>query len=154
MVAEKKKMKPWLKWSLIIGGTGLLVAAGVIWWLFTLTFSDTAKLKADYNLNAMDLIRAFQQNDSLANRKYAEKIILVNGVVTEVESADTTTNIKMADTSSGAYIIFAFQQQHLAEARKIKEGDSIAIKGSCSGGAYSQILETEYITFKRSTISK
>ena len=63
-------------------------------------------------------------------------------------------NIKMADTASGAYIIFAFQKQHLAEARKIKEGDSVGIKGSCSGGAYSSILEAEYITFKRSVISK
>ena len=147
-------MRPWLKW--LLGGllVALLAGAVVIWYFFTLKFSDTSGLKPDYSLPARELIKEFQHNDSLANRKYAEKIILVRGVVTEIEAADTTVNIKMADTVSGAYIIFSFQQQHLPEARKIKEGDSIAIKGSCSGGAYSQILETEYISFKRSTINK
>ena len=147
-------MRPWLKWLLVGILVVFLAGASVIWYYFTLKFSDTATLKPEYSLNARDLIRDFQQNDSMANRKYAEKIILVNGVVTGVEAVDTTVNIKMADTLSGAYIIFAFQAQHLLEAKKIKEGDSIAIKGSCSGGAYSKILETEYITFKRSTINK
>ena len=146
-------MRPWLKW--LLGGLliALLAGAGVVWYFFTLKFSDTSGLKPDYSLPARELLNEFQHNDSLANRKYAEKIILVRGVVTEIEAADTTVNIKMADTLSGAYIIFSFQQQYLPEARKIKEGDSIAIKGSCSGGAYSQILEAEYISFKRSTVS-
>ena len=146
-------MRPWLKW--LLGGLliALLAGAGMVWYFFTLKFSDTSGLKPDYSLPARELLKEFQYNDSLANRKYAEKIILVRGVVTEIEAADTTVNIKMADTLSGAYIIFSFQQQYLPEARKIKEGDSIAIKGSCSGGAYSQILEAEYISFKRSTVS-
>ena len=148
------RKRSWLKWLLILGGIGIVTAAIFIWYIFTVTFSDTAGLKPDYEKKAMDLLSEFQQNDSLANHKYAEKIITVRGIVSAIESADTTINIKMADTTSGAYIIFAFQQQHLAEAKKIKEGDSIAIKGSCSGGAYSEILETEYITFKRSTITR
>jgi hypothetical protein len=154
MTAQKNKMRPWLKRLLIIGA--ILLVAGVIavWYIFSASFSDTAAVKPDYEVSARNLIKEFQQNDSLSNRKYAEKIILVRGVVTDIEQADTTVNIKMADTTSGAYIIFAFQQQHLAEAKKIKTGDSVAIKGSCSGGAYSQILETEYISFKRSTLTR
>jgi len=154
MEESKKKKRSWLKRLIIAGVIALLAAAGVTWYIFTETFSDTSKVKADYVVNARDMIREFQQNDSLANRKYAEKIVLVRGVVTALETADTTVNIKMSDTLTGSYIIFAFQQQHLAEAKKIKEGDSVAIKGSCSGGAYSKILESEYITFKRSTITQ
>jgi len=60
----------------------------------------------------------------------------------------------MADTASGSYIIFAFQQQHRGEAKKIKMGDMVSIKGSCSGGAYSHMLETEYIAFKRCAVNK
>ena len=90
----------------------------------------------------------------MANKKYAEKIITVNGRVTETESADTTINIKMIDSLTDAYIIFAFQEQHLKEAKQLKEGDSVSIKGSCSGGIYSNILETEFVTFKRCTVNK
>ena len=131
-----------------------LAFAGGIWYVFTQKFTDTTKEKADYTINAFDLINEFKKNDSLANKKYAEKIITVTGLVTEVEAADTTINIKMADTTSGSYAIFAFQQQNLTEARAIKEGDKVSIKGSCSGGAYSQILETEFITFKRCALTK
>ena len=146
-------IKPKIK-KLIIAG--LLVVLGgcvVIWYIFTEKFADTRNEKAAYSLNALDLINEFKKNDSLANKKYAEQIITVSGKVTEVENADTSVNIKLGDTTTGAYVIFAFQQQHLNEAKSIKKGDSVTIKGSCSGGAYSDILETEFITFKRCALS-
>ena len=154
MDAAKRKMNPWFKKILY----GLLViallGAGSIWYIFSEKFSDTKETKADFTVDALDLIHEFEKNDNLANKKYAEKMIVVNGMVSEVEAADTTVNIKMVDTTSGAYIIFAFQQQHREEAKKIKEGDQVVIKGSCSGGAYSKILETEFITFKRCALNK
>ena len=150
MSINRKKLKSIILAVIIV----TLAFAGGIWYVFTQKFTDTTKEKADYTINAFDLINEFKKNDSLANKKYAEKIITVTGLVTEVEAADTTINIKMADTTSGSYAIFAFQQQNLTEAKAIKEGDKVSIKGSCSGGVYSQILETEFITFKRCALTK
>jgi tRNA_anti-like len=150
----KRKRSPWVK-RILIAGLVLLVAGGVTaWFIFTEKFTDTTKREAAFTVNAMDLLHEFQKSDSLANIKYAEKIITVNGRVTETEAADTTINIKMIDTATSSYIIFAFQQQHLAEAKQLKAGDSVSIKGSCSGGTYSDILETEFVTFKRCAINK
>jgi len=133
----------------------LLAAGGVIWYLFTLKYEDTKDVKADFTVNAIDFIKEFRQDMTAANKKYSEKIIVVNGTVSAIEMADTTANIKMVDTlANGAYIIFAFQQQHLGEAKQMKEGDKVSIKGSCSNGAFSNILETEYITFKRCAVNK
>jgi len=132
----------------------VLAGATVAWYLFTDTFSDTAHRKVEFTVDAMDFIKEFEKDNKLANQKYTEKIIAVNGTVSEVESADTTTNIKMIDSESGSYIIFAFQQQHLADAKKLKAGDKVSIKGSCSGGTFSEILETELISFKRCAINK
>ena len=134
--------------------TVIVVAVLAIWYIFTVKFADINDLKPVYSVKALDLINEFKKNDSLANIKYAEKIVAVTGLVTEVEPADSTINIKLGDTTTGSYAIFAFQQQHLAEAKFIKKGNSISIKGSCSGGAYSEILETEFITFKRCAIIK
>jgi hypothetical protein len=147
-------MKKWMKKLLIGGGALLLIGAVSIWFIFNEKFTDTKERKAHYTVNAMDFLNEFIKNDSAANAKYVEKIITVNGRVTETEAADTTINIKMIDTLTDSYIIFAFQQQHLAEAKAIKAGDSISIKGSCSGGVYSEILETEFVTFKRCTLNK
>lgn len=147
-------MRPWLKRALIAMVILLLAASAGIWYIFTEKFTDTAKRESAYTLNATDLIHEFQKDDKLANKKYAEKIITVSGVVSEVEAADTTVNIKFTDAESGSYIIFAFQAQNITEAKKLKKGDKASIKGSCSGGAYSEILETEYITFKRCAFNK
>ena len=38
--------------------------------------------------------------------------------------------------------------------QELKEGDPVSLKGSCSGGVLSEILGTESITFKRSSINK
>jgi len=132
----------------------MLAGAGIAWYIFTEKFSDTSERKAAYTVNAMDFIKEFEKSDSLANKKYTEKIIVVNGIVSEIEAADTTANIKFIDTTSGSYIIFAFQQQHLAEAKQLKEGEQVSIKGSCSGGTYSEILGTEFISFKRCALNK
>lgn len=147
-------MKPLYKRILLIALVLFLVGAGVAWYIFTEKFTDTAERKPEYTVEAMDFIKEFEKNDSVANKKYTEKIIAVNGTVSEIEAADTTANIKFVDTLSGSYIIFAFQQQHLAEAKLLKVGDKVSIKGSCSGGTYSEILGTEFISFKRAAINK
>ena len=145
-----KRYKKWLIALFVL----VLAAGAAVWYIFTEKFEDTGRVKADYTVSAPDFIKEFQQNESIANKKYAEKIIIVNGTVSEIKNADTTANIIMADTASGAYIIFAFQQQHLPAARQIKPGDNVSIKGSCSGGNYSEILETESINFKRCALNK
>jgi len=154
MSGAKRKINPWVK-RILIGGLLIFIAVAIaVWFIFTEKFTDTSERKAAFTVNAMDILHEFQHSVSLANKKYAEKIITVKGRVFETEAADTTINIKMIDTATDAYIIFAFQQQHLLEAKQLKAGDSVSIKGSCSGGTYSAILETEYITFKRCAINK
>lgn len=145
-----KQYKKWLIALFVL----LLAAGAVIYWLFTLKYDDTKDVNADFTVDAINFIKEFRQDMTGANKRYSEKIIVVNGTVSAIEAADTTVNIKMIDTTNGAYIIFAFQQQHLNEAKHLKEGQQVSIKGSCSNGAFSNILETEYITFKRCTMNK
>jgi len=141
-----------LKW-LMIGGAGLLLI-GITGYFYyhTRTHEDTGSLKADYTVEAIPFIKEFEKDDKAANKKYAEKIIAVKGMVSATEPADTTMNIKMTDTTTGSYLIFAFQNQDMPEAKSIREGDVVVIKGSCSDGVYSEILGTWFISFKRSTV--
>ena len=154
MAGEQHKKHTWLKKILIAGLILVVIGAIAVWFIFTQKFEDTSKQEAAYTTSAMDFIKEFTTSDSLANKKYAEKIITIRGRISEMEAADTTINIKMIDTLTEAYIIFAFQQQNVEQARQLKEGDSVSIKGSCSGGSYSEILETQFITFKRCVVTK
>ena len=149
-----KAKLPWLKRLLLAGLILIGVAAAIYWYIATEKFADTKDRQAAFTVDAIDFIREFEKDDKAANKKYADKIITVNGIVSEIEAADTTMNIKFVDTTSGSYAIFAFQEQHIAEAKTLKVGDSASIKGSCSGGILSEILGTESITFKRCTLNK
>jgi len=154
MAEVTKKKTGSLKKILIAVLALIIIGAGIYWYVASEKFVDTSKRKSVYTVKALDFIKEFLQNDSLANKKYADKIITVTGIVSGIESADTTINIKFIDTATGSYAIFAFQEQHLNEAKTLKAGDDVSIKGSCSGSIYSDILGTEVITFKRCALTK
>lgn len=132
----------------------LLAGVMVVWYIFTEKFDDTKAIKSDYSVQAIEFLKEYSQDLKKANEKYSEKIVVVNGIVSAVEMADTTANIKIMDSLSGSYIIFAFQDKHVAEAKALKPGDRIAIKGSCSDGVHSDILDVNYIPFKRCALDK
>lgn len=133
----------------------VLIAAAIYWYIATEEHADTSQVNADFTVNATDFINEFLTNDSAANAKYKDKIVTVNGIISAVEPADsTTTNVKFVDTTTGSYVIFAFQEQHVDEAKTLKEGDTVSIKGSFSAGVYSEILGVEKIEFKRSALNK
>jgi hypothetical protein len=106
-------------------------------------------VESAYTVWSQDLIREFRTDEAAANQKYAEQILTVRGRISETETVnDSTINIRMSD-STGSYVIFPFLPPYLEKARALKPGDSIVIRGSCSGGMYSEILETQTISFKR-----
>ena len=143
-----------LKRLLLAGGGLLIIGAAIYFYAVNLTHDDTADIKPDYKVEAISFIKEFEKDYQAANKKYAEKIIAVTGFVTATLQADTTINIEMKDTATGSYAIFAFQQQHMSDAKSLKPGDKVTIKGSCSDGIYSEILGTYFISFKRSAIEK
>ena len=154
MTEKRTNKKGWIKKALFAFLLVVLLAGGAFWYIMNETFDDTAATQSAYTVSAQDLINAYQTNDSLANATYREQIITVQGRVTEVEAADTTVNIKFTDPVTGSYLIFDFQSQHVADAKVLQAGDSVAIKGSCSGNIYSQLRKAHMISFKRSTLLK
>lgn len=151
MLVEKKAWS--LKKKLLVAGSVLtLTGIAIAWYLFTLTFDDTTTVKADFSVQADAFMKEFLADEKTANAKYTEKIISVAGLISSIEKADSSINIKMSDSTTGSYIIFALQPEQQVKAATLKEGDAVKIKGSCSGGTFSNILETESITFKRCVI--
>ncbi len=122
--------------------------------LLTKTHGDTNSIKADYTIDAAALIKEFLANDTGARNKYNEKILDVKGAVTEViVAADSTSTVKFAD-STGSYAIFSFEKADMPKVQPIKTGDTLSVKGVCSGSIYSDILGTTSISFKRSILNK
>jgi len=149
-----KKRNPWRKRLLLSLLVLAVIAGGVYWIVATDTYADTKDRKAAYTVNALDFMKEFRLNKKAAKEKYNGKIVTVNGIVSAVEPADTTLNIKFVDTANGDYIIFAFQQQHLAEAKMLNAGDSFSIKAAFSDFLHSELLDVNSIFLQRSTLNK
>lgn len=118
------------------------------------THKETANVKEDYTIKAAELIKEFIANDSASNKKYLEKMLVVNGNASAVEIlADSTSTIKFED-STGSYAIFSLDKTELNRVQHIKSGDAVSLKGVCSGSIFSEILGTTSINFKRATLNK
>lgn len=113
----------------------------------------TNTLKADYTIDALQLINEFVSADSATNAKYRNKILVVNGSIAELNATDSTATISMAD-STGSYAIFDFEKDQAVKVKALKTGDKVSVKGLCSGSIYSDILGTQTISFKQSIINK
>ncbi len=149
-----KRIAPKIIWLLI----GPVIAYGSYKmgekYIMSETHAATENVKADYTLNSADLIKEFVTNDTATNKKYIEKILIVNGNTSVVEVlADSTSTIKFED-STGSYAIFSLEKNQLDRVRIIKSGDAVSLKGVCSGSIFSEILGTTSISFKRSTLNK
>ncbi len=145
------KKASWLLIGPVFTFIGFMLVENYIW---SETHTDTHKMNADFSVQAVHLIREFEANDSAANNKYREKILVVDGTVTQVEQlGDSTINIQFADTT-GSYIIFSFDKEQYDQVKNIRSGDPVSAKGSCSGSIFSEILGITAISFKRSTLNK
>jgi tRNA_anti-like len=117
------------------------------------THTATEDVKADFTVNAANLIKEFTVNDTATNKKYIDKMLVVNGNVSVVEiQQDSTSTIRFAD-STGSYAIFSLEKNLLDKVKTIKQGDAVSLKAVCSGSIFSEILGTTAITFKRATFN-
>jgi hypothetical protein len=118
------------------------------------THTATEQVKADHTIAADELIREFLANDTAANKKYLEKVVVVNGKTSAVEvQADSTSTIRFED-STRSYVIFSLEKTQVEQVKKIQPGDAVSLKGVCSGSIFSDILGTTSISFKRATLNK
>ncbi|MDZ4793355.1 MAG: hypothetical protein SGI83_03670 [Bacteroidota bacterium] len=117
------------------------------------THAATEEVKAEYTIGALELIKEFISNDTATNKKYSDKMMVVNGMASALELLpDSTSTIKFAD-STGSYAIFSLEKNQYGKVRTIKQGDTVSLKGVCSGSIFSEILGTTAITFKRATFN-
>jgi hypothetical protein len=122
--------------------------------IFEETFESTDNIKADYTITSVDLLKEFAANDTAANKKYMEKVLLVTGNASAIDvAADSSSSIRFED-STGSYAIFSMEKTEFNKVRDIKPGDAVSVKAVCSGSIFSDILGTTSISFKRSNLNK
>lgn len=71
----------------------VLIVAGILTYKYVYKDHRNVVVEvADYTFESSDLIREFESNSELATQKYLDKIIEINGIVTEIEEGTILLN--------------------------------------------------------------
>ncbi|MEX6688654.1 hypothetical protein QTN47_14160 [Danxiaibacter flavus] len=109
-----------------------LLATGIAYYLYQKPRTNLAHVSADYAIQAPELFNKFQQNEPEANKQFLNKIISVKGAVQSVQQSGGNTVIVLdaGPTTGGINCSMASAP---ADVGSLKEGDSIQLKGRCTG---------------------
>ncbi len=148
-------MKTWLKVVLVLFVIGIITVILVLRYI-NKPNKDIEKAKADFTLNANDLYKEYTSNKTKADSLYNDKVIELNGIVTNIEApSDTlvvavftqkqdTTQVKSDDLSSAfdvdGGVRCTMLQKYCNEAKKIAPNTSLKTKGLCKGMIGSDLI--------------
>jgi DNA polymerase II small subunit/DNA polymerase delta subunit B len=127
----------------------LLVIAASAWYIYkeyNRTHKDTASLKPDYSLQASELIKEFGDNEQASNKKYWDKVIEVYGAVKEISHDEKGIyTIVLGDTAAMSSVRCSIDSTHSTEAVTVLKGNTITVKGICTGFNDDELLGSDVI---------
>ncbi|NNE13329.1 MAG: hypothetical protein HKN51_00045 [Saprospiraceae bacterium] len=115
---------------------GLIAAYG--YYEYSRPLADLSSAKSVAQLNANDLYKEFENNETKANEKYLDKVISVEGDVLKIENKNNKQSIYLLTESMMSSIICEMDDNH--KTTSVTEGQKIQIKGLCTGYLMDVIL--------------
>lgn len=115
---------------LFFTGIVLLCLAGRGLFLYNKPHGGVGDTKADVAVTSADLYHQYNADETTANAKFMDKIITVTGVVSEVSQADKTCTILLKNKEDGGGVSCNLFNHPNA---LVKEGETVTIKGRCTG---------------------
>jgi hypothetical protein len=110
-----------------------LAAAGYGWYQYQKAPPDIRKQEGGIEITAVELLKAFQQDETAGNAKYVDKVLIVAGTVTDIQtdsSGQATVSLQTTDLLAAVTCSFYQDDEGV---KKIKAGSSVRIKGVCTG---------------------
>jgi Cu/Ag efflux protein CusF len=120
---------------------GVVVVVGIAYGLYSFFKKpiDTRNSEADYSLSANDLVAAFDVEDE-ANKKFLDKIVEVQGKISEIATDTAGVTIMLESNDPIAGVTCSFYADESEKLKDLKEGDAVTIKGKCTGKLMDVVL--------------
>lgn len=117
------------------------LAAYVYFFIYHQAHADIFKAQPDFTISAVDLYRAFQEDERAANEVYLGKIIRVSGAVLDIEKEDglvSAVRLDVGELLDG--VVCEMDRVYLREAGELRAGDEVVLQGVCTGFLEDVIL--------------
>jgi len=118
--------------------TGLLLAGGIVYFVYNKPHRDVASEKAEYTLTADELFDEYEADEAAANSKFLDKTVQVSGTVSEIGTNDAGQSfvILAAENAMIGGISATFQ----GEQANLEEGLKVSLKCRCTGKLMDVVL--------------
>ena len=118
--------------------TGLLLAGGIVYFVYNKPHRDVASEKAEYTLTADELFDEYEADEAAANSKFLDKTVQVLGTVSEIGTNDAGQSfvILAAENAMIGGISATFQ----GEQANLEEGLKVSLKCRCTGKLMDVVL--------------
>lgn len=132
----------------------VLIASAYIYKEYNRKHADTATLNPDYVLSATALLNQFAHDSALSSRKYMDRLLQVSGVVKQVDSIDDRNLVMvLGDSTVRSAVRCNLDSVHQSVAMRIQAGQTITVKGVCSGYNQDELLGSDVILIRCALVS-
>lgn len=115
---------------------------------------DTSLASPDYTDSAINLLTEFETNDSIAGKKYNDKVLQVEGLIKDIAKDENGFySISLGDSTSMSSVRCSMDSIFKGDAEQFTKGKNVSIKGVCSGYNADELLGSDIILV-RCNISK
>lgn len=119
----------WLSVVLLLG-----IAAWYAYSEYNRTNKNLAQVSPDFEMDAVNLLKEFENNDSIASRKYNGRVIEVRGMVKAIEQdAGGLYTLVLGDSASLPAVRCAMDSLATAGISMVSTGKEVIIRGACTG---------------------
>jgi hypothetical protein len=115
-------------------GIGIILLLLAAWGIYkvTLPHRNASGEPAVATLSAMNLYNEFLNSENIANKKWVGKVIEVSGSISSVIESGNYISLNLKGSADGG-VNCSILKKDLDPGNKFYTGDSITIKGKCTG---------------------
>lgn len=129
------------KKKIIIGIIVLgIIGAFIAYKMYNKPHVDVAEASADITISANKILEEFSTDETAANSKYLEKIVEVKGVITETKIEKEKGIISLKTNDDFGSVLCHLSETSTKKMSALKEGQTITVKGICTGYLMDVIL--------------
>src|SRR5688500_9427359 len=111
----------------------VIAAAGIYTYSeFNRKHPDMADVTSAFSIDAVELVKEFEKDDSSAEKKYLGKIVTVQGTLKEINDAGNSITIVLGDTASMLSVRCAMDTGFSLNTESMLKGSSLTVKGNCT----------------------
>lgn len=110
-----------------------IVMAFSFYRMFTKPGLDVKNVPAEAKISWIELVNSFENDEIKASELYVDKVIEVSGTVIDISESEKSRVIVLGDKNRSVSVICQFQENEFEDSSKVKIGDSLVVKGFCTG---------------------